>query len=290
MEEITRITGIESLRTLYRGFYDENWGAEFRFALQDTKLWEAGVDLTRNWLAASQARSWPWLMVEMVDASLVRSLEEAVPFSTRKIRFIRNYLASHLKASGESARPAFYRKLEAALVDLDTHATRSMETARKQVLSDMDDVWQQLVPVPMFHNMIWSSERSAYVALYYNYECFLKESVRRARDADTYQWNAADLSTVFGTVLGPQCTNDIELQIAKHARTSLAHNGGQMIKQLKNLPHRHRLEDNEIQIGASETTRLYHLLKDKAMLLAKAAKSIEALELPAPEEPLAGGG
>ena len=73
MEEIMRITGIESVREVYRGFYDEDWAAEFRFKLQNTKVWEASVDLTRNWLAASQARSWPWLMVEMVDASLKKS-------------------------------------------------------------------------------------------------------------------------------------------------------------------------------------------------------------------------
>jgi hypothetical protein len=224
-------------------------------------------------------------MVEMVEVSLQKKLEETVPLGTKKVRFIRDRLIAHLKNHGEKCRPAFYRKLEAALVALDEHADRAMETARDAVSHYTENVWEQLIPLGPFHNMIWSSERAAYVSLYYNYECFLKECVHQAWNLPTYELNSADLGKVFNEGLGYKCTNDQEVQIAKHTRTSLVHNGGRAIPKLIDLPHRHKIEGDEIQIGASETTRLYHTLKDKALLLANAAKSVEALQLPAPEGP-----
>lgn len=285
MEEITRTTGIESQREVYREFYDQQWGAEFTFSLQNTKVWDSGVDLIRNWQAASQARSWPSLMVNMVEASLRKNFEEVTPLSTKKIRFIRDRLAGHLKSSGETLRPAFYRKLEDALVDLDRHADHSMESARDQVISEMDDVWDHLVPLRMFHNMIWSSEITAYASLYYNYEWFMKECVRRARNLEDYEFHSPDLGKVFTEGLGYKCTNEPEIQIAKYTRHALIHNGGHLTAKLKSLPHRHRTEDGELQIAATETTRLFHTLKDKAMLLAKAAKNVESLQLHLSESP-----
>lgn len=270
MDEIKRTIQICVKVEAYEGFFDEEWKQSFLKLVGRSKLREPGYDLIRNWEGASNARQIPWLMVRCVDEVLCKKIEELEPPDCRRIRMMRDKLIDKLQRKGEEIRHMFRKRLQAAMEEIDQEASQARDAARDQVLSGREDLWEVLIKEESFYTSLWSSERMCYGALYYSYECFLRECVRINRGEDTKEKRLKDdFRDAFGQDLANACWSDKKIHIARLTRNALVHNGGRITSQLEKQPHNFRVEDGEIQIGAPNTTDLYKLLKERAYQLAE---------------------
>ena len=76
------------------------------------------------------------------------------------------------------------------------------------------------------------------------------------------------------------CLCDDAITVARLVRNALAHHGGRVTKELGNVTHGLEVENGVIQILADDTSRLFHLLKNRAYDLA--ARTLELLGMRSP--------
>lgn len=274
MPEIKRTTYIQDRLDAYEGFFDPEWKWDFMQVIQGTKLQEVGFDLVRNWEAASNARAMPWVMIKCLEVAEHRKIEEAEPLEIKKIRILKEKLLARIESQGERLRPMLRKKLQQAINEVDDEATEALRKAKNKVHESQRDLWESLADVEAFHSSLWSSERTCYAPLYYSYEWFLKECLGIKRNESDFRIGREfqrQFRKAFGESLTSMCWTDQRVNVARLARHAFAHNGGRITKELAKQPHSFRLEGDEIQVAASMTTALFHLLKDRALELTKAA-------------------
>jgi hypothetical protein len=279
MPDIQRTTCVVSRVEAYKGFFDYEWQNQFMKAVRGTKIQDAGFDLTRNWEAVSNARSLPWLMVQCVEAAERKHIEEIDPLDRRKIRVLTEKLVSRMEARGEKMRPVFRGKLQEAIEEIDAEYCDTMSSVKTDVLDGRPDLWDALIEDNGFHSSLWSQERMCYGSLYYSYEWFLLKCVRIKRADADYRVRRAedfkkDLREAFSATLAAACWSSRKIVIAREARNALAHNAGRLTERLRKQPHTFPIENGEIQVGATHTTDLYHLLKANAYDIAVAASAM----------------
>lgn len=164
--EFHRETGIDNRRDSYRGFFDADWANGFLDALRPTRLFEAGVDLTPNWKAVSNARMWPWLITEQWHSDLSDSLDAKTPFTTQKLELICQKLADHIESRGAKVS-AVRGVLRDAVRDIDQQLTDSLLIASEESRVTRRALWEDLIQERAFHDAIWSSERKLLVSVHH---------------------------------------------------------------------------------------------------------------------------
>ena len=276
MPDIQRTTYIENRLDAYQGFFDGKWKWSFMQVVRDTKLQEIGFDLVRNWEAASNARALPWVMIKCLEVGEHCQIEEAEPLEIRKIRILKNKLLASIEAQGEPLRPMLRKKIQQAVNKIDLEATDALRKTKDQIHESREDLWELLAGVESFHSSLWSSERTCYGSIYYSYEWFLRECVRIKTANTDYRMGRADdfkqdFKQAFGQSLVDSCWNDQQVVIARLTRHALVHNGGRLTDRLGKQPHPFRIEEDEIQVSAKNTTELYNLLQDRVSQLTENA-------------------
>ncbi len=279
MNEITRKIQINPYLETYKGFFCDDWKANFLDLIKSSKLREPGFDLARTWEAISNARQLPWLMVKCLDTDMCEKLENFMPWDCRKIKILENKLIGKLENLGEKIRPMFRKKLQASLKQLNEEVDEKRLDAADQTLRKRDNIWEMLLSENVFHTSIWGLERMCYGGLYFNYEHYLTQCYRLKKGDSKYRMPTIsvfckDFSVAFGNDLMKSCLKDEEINIARVTRHVLAHNGGRITSELKGLQHTFIVEGEEIQINSNHTTSLFHKLKDRVFELTNHASAM----------------
>jgi hypothetical protein len=146
-----------------------------------------------------------------------------------------------------------------------------------------DMMWQNMLQNKEFQFALVGSQRLCYGAVYYAYEDFLTRCVGLAkRNTDFRLFRRGDfqreITAEFGTAICDQCWDDVDINLARVTRHALVHNGcrvnkefNEALKAVKAVKERLEVSDDEIQIMAPDTSRLFRLLKDRATQLITAA-------------------
>jgi len=218
-------------------------------------------------------------MIKCLEASGRTTVENFDPLDNRKIRILKDKIVFRMETKGERMRPAFRRKLQESVEEIDKEATEILRRLKQQTIDSEKGLWQSLASTEMFHASLWSSERNYYGSLYYSYEWFLRECVRTKLGQPRYQMTRAenfkkDFESCFGKSITQACWTDQQINIARLTRHALVHNGGRITDKLGKQPHPFRVESEELQIAATHSTELYNLLKDRALELAKATSKM----------------
>jgi len=166
-----------------------------------------------------------------------------------------------------------------------------LEEIRKKVLNTdrppetiisgfvIDKMWQSLLPNFEFNGSVWASQRLCYGAVYYAYEDFLVRTYRLAIGKPDYRMKfakefARDLAKAFSVELSDFCFSG-EVDVARRARNALAHSGGRITEELREIGHAFPVVNGEIQITTAHTRALFDLLKERvAKLVPEALKRL----------------
>lgn len=271
----TQKSGFDTRLESYAPFYDETWNDEFMKLVIGTELASAAFDMARSWRAASDARSLPWLMARCFDAFISSIITTSEPLERVFIREVATRLIRRLQDTGEKVRPMLVHKIEEACADSEAQAQRAMERARDNQRQLIQSTWNINIQQDDVKRSLWSSERTNYCSLYYNYEFFLGECVRIKKRLDRYRVVPGqfkdDFEAAFGTSLLEQCWSDRDVNLARLARHAIVHAGGRETNELRSQKHPFEVQGKEIQIFAPETTTLYGLLKERVILIANTA-------------------
>lgn len=83
MADLSKNIRVDDDLNEYRGFFDHQWSKDFLDTIRPTKLSPVGFDLVAAWKGISEARRFPWLMIQAVNAAVEGSLNLATPFSSQ---------------------------------------------------------------------------------------------------------------------------------------------------------------------------------------------------------------
>lgn len=273
MPDIQRNTYVESRLESYKGFFDRHWKHELLALAKGTKIQGIAFDLARNWEAASNARALPWVLIKCLEVAEHCAIDDFEPMEFRKIQILASKLVSKMESRGEKMQPMFRKKLQDAVNEIDQEFTEALRQLKNDTHESRENHWDVLLGEESFHSSVWGSERTCYGSIYYGYEWFLKECVRLKRGEAEYRVGRefkGDFKDAFGETLAALCWTDQQVNIARLARSVLVHNGGRITEKLSRQPHPFRIEEGELQISATVTTELFHLLKDKVLELTRA--------------------
>ncbi len=142
-----RTTAVNSDRTAYMGFFDPEWARSILHVVRRTKIYETVVDLIRNWQAASEARSWPWLITEAWHHDLREELERVTPLDVLKIRMLKEKFVRELELHGQRVNATLRKRIEKTLVAIDADSTAALALARQRTVVSHRDIWDDLIPL-----------------------------------------------------------------------------------------------------------------------------------------------
>ncbi|MEE8113379.1 MAG: hypothetical protein V3T23_03395 [Nitrososphaerales archaeon] len=109
MNDLTKNIRVDDDLDEYKGFYNHRWSEEFLETVQPTKLRSVGFDLLASWKGTSEARRFPWLMINAVTAAVEGSLQFTTPFSSQILNELAHRITTglehkHLSLSGLCGR------------------------------------------------------------------------------------------------------------------------------------------------------------------------------------------
>ena len=97
MSDITKNIRVDDHLDDYKGFFDPDWGNVLQKVVEQTKILSVGFDLIASWKGISEARRFPWLMIQAVVAALEGSVNFATPIPSQILNDLLNRLAAGLE-------------------------------------------------------------------------------------------------------------------------------------------------------------------------------------------------
>lgn len=254
----------------YRSFYDRGWDTTIRDEVASSALAQIVFDLCTSWRGVANARRWPWLVTQFLRAryrAAIRFSPELPAAPVKELaRIILGRSETYQLSISERDRESLARELE--------HIQSEMIARHdKHIPELLESLWQEFLGNEDFLTGVWKSEENAYVALYFAYEVFLIRCVKLGLGIDRLE--SHQLSKRLIEFVGEDCANtswnDGPIYLAKLIRHAIAHNGGRVTTSLKKHRAKLTLQDDEIVILAPDTTELFLLLKDRALLFIQEA-------------------
>jgi hypothetical protein len=256
----------------YESFFDHAWGARFLQISEGTLLYEPAHDLCVDWKGIALSSRMSWLMMHSLKHFAQGYSQSNPSFSQRLTRVLGQYVTQ--KSSVSNMRR---KELLGIVNELGSKVEEEMINQPSPV--EPSEVWAEYLKVPEMAWALWSSQRTAYAALYFGFENYLRTAVGIARSEPEYRAFKHkalrdDFAKVFGEPAGAACIDDPEIEIARLARHCLTHNGGKPSPELKATTHKIRVRSDRLQVFPEDVRRLFSLLTDRALQVASAARSL----------------
>ena len=250
----------------YKGFFDHHWSDDFLETVRPTKLCPVGFDLLASWKGTSEARRFPWLMINAVGAAVEGSLQFATPLSSQILNELLDRITTglernHLSLSGDD-REALCTEIRSIEAEI-SHRVKT-----KPVRLDPRELWTHFLQSQGISLSLLMSEVNAYAAVYFAYENYLIRSVKVCTAVKSI-WTRGlpkRLNELLGEKVAETCWSAKKIDLARLIRHSIVHNGRKLTDDLEKYRRELTLEDDEIVIMAHHTTELYTLLKERALL------------------------
>lgn len=275
MKEVTKNIRVDDDLDEYRGFFDHKWSKDFLEVTRLTKLSPAGFDLMAAWKGISEARRFPWLMIQVVNAAVEGSLNLATPFPSQVL----NELLDRVTAGLERNRLSLSGKDREALCNeiRTIEAQISQRAKRNSVRLDANELWTHFLQSQGIALSLLMSEVNAYAAVYFAYENYLIRSVKIGKGLKNLRARnlPGKLEELLGKSVAEMCWSEKGIEMSRLVRHAIAHGGRKITDDLGKYRSKLILENDEIMIMAHQTTELYNLLKERALLF-----TIEMVKLP----------
>lgn len=265
---------------VYASFFDHAWARRISELVRGSKLDEPTFSLCMNWKAIANTYRFPWLMIECLKWQMQGFLKKHEPLSVAVTKAIESRLLDVMRGDlSEAAR----RKLRDAIREIAQAATSARDDS-DAMWSRTSVHWHELLPDQEFAISIWGSQRICYAALYHTFEDFTRQCIGLA-SGQGQDWRPGGeivdaAKRLFGESFVQACLCDDAITVARLVRNALAHHGGRVTKELGNVTHGLEVENGVIQILADDTSRLFHLLINRAYDLA--ARTLELLGMRSP--------
>ena len=171
--------------------------------------------------------------------------------------------------------PELLRKLQTKVMGIGARIHEARTAAKVEF--PLDQLWNDYLKESVFQLSLWGSLRICYVAIYSAYDNFLARMVgvvlgQRVR---TNQDFVKHLRNAFGEAICDRCWTQTPVLIARLARHSLAHAGGRVTDELRNLKHGFEVRDDRIQIVPRNVKALWALLKKNVTEVVEAAVAMD---------------
>jgi len=267
----------------YRSYFDHSWARRVANAAEGSQLEGPVFALCVNWKATANACALPWLLAQSVPAALRGHSPEYEPYGRKALKALRERVDTDL---GDSLSHMTRKKFKDWIRVIEERVRQELDRAEPAVTAEM--TWRECVDAahagnPEFSMSIWGLQRTAYIAIFFAYEEFLRACTGLAKKNPDYRVVgfrkfATDVKTCFGADVASQCLDDERVDIARLVRNALAHNGGGITDELRKKPLELRVVDDIIQIMAPDTRELFDLLKVKVDFLVEKALTLPALQ------------
>lgn len=273
MEEPAISIRIEDDLSQYRPFFDHSWADRIADLAAGTALAEPVFTLCVNWRAAANTCAMPWLTCDSSERQWAGFLQRQRPFSRRITDAVAERIGG---AMGSSISKAKQKRLTEVVQQLGEEMHRQADEAER---FDAEAIWSVLLDSPEFQLAVWGSQRLGYASIYHAYEHFVRECIARVSGNPDYRGRriralVRDSGRFFGAKLAKDCLAASQVMTARLVRNTLAHNGGRETPQLQSLSHELVVEGGVIQIMASDTRKLFELLKGRAYKLVRKAVTL----------------
>ena len=265
----------------YATFYDHEWARQIDALVAGTKLAEPVLTLGLNWKSAANTHRMPWLMIESLKSQLYGFMRQHKPVASRVVTAMEKRFVEEM---GDTLTRKARKRATEVIRRLAKQASQAKKQATKQAEQDFDaeTYWNGLLMVSEFALSLWGSQRICYVALYHAFENFVRQCVAVVADEGD-DWRPGgelldEAKRLFGKPFVEQQVADRPVAVARLVRNALVHHGGRETKELRKLQHGIRVDDELLQIMATDTVALFNVLKDRAYNLAERAVNRTANE------------
>lgn len=131
------------------------------------------------------------------------------------------------------------------------------------------DFWNEYLKHKEFKGALWKLAENTYCSIYYAYENLIVNALSRilsARIRVTDRDFKKTLKEVYGEKFANKIWNNSNVAVSREIRNCIVHNGGKMSEKLSKMNPLPRIsDDGDILISASDTRKLYELLKPLAL-------------------------
>lgn len=259
---------VEDRFEAYASYFDHAWSRRIRELARGSKLDEPTFSLCMNWKAIANTHRFPWLVVECLRWQMQGFLQKHEPLSVAVTEAIESRL---LHVMGDDLPDTARRKLRDAIREIAQTASSARDDSNA-MWARTNVHWHELLPNQEFAISIWGSQRTCYAALYHTFEDFARQCIGLA-SGQGQDWRPGGeivdaAKRLFGESFVQVCLCDHAVTVARLVRNALAHHGGRVTKELANVAHGLEVENGVIQILADDTSKLFHVLKNRAYDLA----------------------
>lgn len=267
----------------YRVRLTDGWAERIlKLPKSDSKLHSILFDVVADLRSVTVTAGMPYQLVSQIPEfykGLAGSSLE--PDSTTKLAGIITYkLGTRLALDVLTLQ-----KIRAACLEIGAEI-ESASTSASQIVSKAmtpEAVWTDYMAETGFQFGLWGAQRICFVAAYNAYESFLLRCLRVALKQPTFRKKSEEkfcecLRIHFGQKVVDECWLAPELKNAQLARHSLSHYGGRLTSELKQAGCKYAVNDDVIQIKASDNTALLRMLETAIIKVATAANAISQFD------------
>ncbi len=253
----------------YQSFFDHAWSRKFLDRAKGTIAEEVSFDLATMWRGAANTFMQPWLMLQSFKSFTEGALNYKPTLTKKVIDALVGQLVRNMKGDlSQNQQEA----LQKCVQSISERVEKGLEEDKFEF--PIHSAWSDLLRLSEFQLGLWGSQYICYTAVYYSYEDFLVRCVGIALKNPKYRIPkkkqfSQDIERLFDRSTCVTCWDCSEVDIARVARHAIVHNGGRLTDELKSKPHKFRIENNVIQVYASDTHDLFDALKEKAYILAE---------------------
>lgn len=274
-DPIRQITNDQRLE-LYDTFFDHGWAREVMVSAQGTPIANAVFDLTISWKAAANTHRMPFMLMSFLQAFWdgIKRKDVGKALVPKAVREIQRRLCSEVKLTQTKKK-----QVQTILDKIAADVLRAEEEA--DVAYPGAAMWEDAnnPSKPGSSELqlgIWASQRLCFGALYHAYENFIRELIGMKKGEPDYRLPRfprflEDATECLGPGLVAECITDPAVNTARLIRHALAHKGGRVTDELREIGHNLPVNGGVLQVLAPHNWALFDLLKVKVTRLVGAA-------------------
>ena len=249
----------------YRGFFDAKWSEKLLKKIKSTFLDEIVFELCASWKGTSSARSLPWLMVESMKQSLIGFSKVKKPIPLEVIEILIERIAKNMEKHKTTLLIQDKQALKKEIENIHEELLKANQEFSNHF--NKEQIWDELIKAKDFVISLWMSEVNAYAAVYFAYEIFLINCLKKKYSLESLRTTNKKfddhLKKLVGEKVYNECWAEKFIEKARLIRHALVHNGRKITKDLEKYRNELTTEESEIVIFPHNTTTLFDELKNR---------------------------
>jgi hypothetical protein len=263
-QDIVATRVVEPDLSLYDSFIDYAWVQATAAKTDGTRLDGPFCCLSLAWKEAANTHRLPWLMITQMERFVVSQL--GIPsLGLQLVEAIKSRILSDV---GDSVSNMGKKKVRQVVDKLAEDVRAGEAAANADNALNPHRYWQQLLAIDEFQLSVSGSQRLAFCALIFAYECFLVDCYRLLGGLEKHKPNEDRFWDGMQTLLSrdskPDYWDHTAIRIGRIARNCFAHTGGKAKPELvAENPNLYISPGGDISVQPSDNRNLYTALKNK---------------------------